>query len=165
DATSAGGIPSPTGATGDCAGDASTKIIRPGRASAGSASPLISRRSAIGTSARFAIVSRLSPAATTCQVPAGLAVCSCVWPPKWQPARHSAAAMTRTLWHISKGAAHSRFARERLGRRLAAADAEAAQEIDVAAPGVIRGDVMVALPAHDRQFLLVGAADRDHQPP
>ena len=46
---------------GGCPGDARTKISRPGRASAGSARPLISRRSAIGTSARFAIASSVSP--------------------------------------------------------------------------------------------------------
>src|SRR5262245_52954261 len=114
------------------------KIIRPGRASAAPASPLISIRSAIGTSARRAITSRLSPGATTYQLPEGLSGCSGARPGRWHPVTASAASIQTA--RVS-------------GRRLAAAHAEAALQIDVTAAGVIRGDVMVAFTAHDRQFL------------
>ena len=40
----------------------------------------------------------------------------------------------------------------------------AALQVDVAAPGVIRRGVMVTSAAHDRQFLLLRSADRDHEP-
>src|SRR4029079_16710261 len=99
---------------------------------------------ASGTSAPFAIVSRVSPGAITCQRPAGLSGCIGACRPG-QPAAGSAIATIAGL-----------------SRRLAAAHAKAALQIDVPAARVIRSDVMVTLAADDRQFLLLRPGEPDH---